>query len=105
AYANLRVIARWWAQPAAVARNRIGRIVAAERELGLQSSARLFALLNMALADAYIAGWDSKYHHDFWRPYTAIREADTDGNPNTHADAAWEPAEPTPPVQDLPSPH
>jgi hypothetical protein len=65
----------------------------------------LFALVNMALADAYTAGWDSKFHYDFWRPYTAIRAAETDGNPNTEADLQWEPAEVTPPVQDYPSTH
>ena len=37
-------------------------------------------LLNMAMADAYIAGWDSKYHHNFWRPVTAIRNGDVDGH-------------------------
>ncbi|MCK6691515.1 MAG: vanadium-dependent haloperoxidase, partial [Thermoanaerobaculia bacterium] len=67
--------------------------------------ARLFALVNMALADAYTAGWDSKFHYNFWRPYTAIRAADIDGNANTEADPEWEPAEPTPPVQDYPSTH
>jgi hypothetical protein len=59
----------------------------------------------MALSDAYVAGWDAKYHYDLWRPYTAIREADTDGNPASSADPEWEPAEPTPPVQDYPSTH
>lgn len=59
----------------------------------------------MALADAYIAGWDSKFYYNFWRPYTAIRAAASDGNDATSADATWEPAEPTPPVHDYPSTH
>jgi hypothetical protein len=59
----------------------------------------------MALADSYIAGWDSKFHYNFWRPYTAIRAAETDGNPYTAADAQWESIMPTPPVQDYPSTH
>ncbi len=59
----------------------------------------------MALADSYIAGWDSKFHYDFWRPYTAIRAAATDGNENTNEDVAWEPLMNTPPVQDYPSTH
>jgi hypothetical protein len=59
----------------------------------------------MAIADAYTAGWDAKIHYNFWRPYTAIRKADIDGNNETAADATWEPSEPTPPVQDYPSTH
>lgn len=85
--------------------NRIARVVASERELGLQSTARLFALLNMAMSDSYVAGWDSKYYYDFWRPYTAIRAADTDGNALTAPDPEWETAIMTPPVQDYPSTH
>jgi hypothetical protein len=103
--ADQAAYARFWYEFSEIGWNRIARTIAAERELGLQSTARLFALLNMAMADGYIAGWDSKFHHDFWRPYTAIRAADTDGNPATAADPAWEPAEPTPPVQDHPSTH
>jgi hypothetical protein len=97
--------AKFWYEFSEIGWNRIARTVAAERELGLQSTARLFALLNMALSDAYVAGWDSKYHYDLWRPFTAIRAADTDGNPLTTPDPEWEPAEPTPPVPDFPSTH
>lgn len=80
-------------------------MVTAERRLGLQSTARLFALLNMALSDAYVAGWDSRFHYDFWRPFTAIRDAENDGIPTTQPDPAWEPELTTPPVQDYPSTH
>jgi hypothetical protein len=73
--------------------------------LGLLETARLFALVDMALADAYVAGWDSKFHHNLWRPYTAIRNAHIDGNDETSEDQQWEPAMPTPPVQDYPSTH
>ena len=59
----------------------------------------------MALADAYTAGWDSKFHYNFWRPFTAIRTASNDGNSNTAPDPVWEPLMPTPPVQDYPSTH
>ena len=52
-------------------------------------NARLFALLNLAQADAYFAIWDAKYTYNFWRPVTAIRAADTDGNPDTAPDPAW----------------
>jgi hypothetical protein len=51
--------------------------------------ARLLALANMATADALISSWDSKVHYVFWRPVTAIVEADNDGNPHTVADASW----------------
>jgi len=54
-------------------------------------SARLFALANMATADAIISSWDSKVHYAFWRPVTAIVEAESDGNPQTAADASWQP--------------
>ena len=43
----------------------------------------MFALVDMTLYDSYVAGWDSKFHWDFWRPYTAIRAGDTDGNRRT----------------------
>ena len=71
----------------------------------LWQRARTFALLNVALADSYIAGWDSKFHYNFWRPVTAIRLADADGNPQTAPDASFEPLLTTPPVQDYPSTH
>ncbi len=53
-------------------------------------NARMFAMASVALADAIIACWDTKYEADFWRPITAIRGAADDGNPNTVADPAWE---------------
>jgi hypothetical protein len=62
-------------------------------------------LVNIALADAYIAGWDSKFHYNFWRPYTAVRAAATDGNGDTSEDPSWEPLMDTPPVHDYPSTH
>ena len=54
-------------------------------------NARLFALVNIALADAGIAAWDTKYAYDLWRPVAAIRRADDDGNPATAADPGWTP--------------
>jgi hypothetical protein len=54
-------------------------------------SARLFALLNLTMADGVIAFYDAKYSYNFWRPITAIRAADSDGNPDTTADANWLP--------------
>ena len=98
-------IAKFWYEFSEIGWNRVTRTVAKDRKLGLLNSARLFALVNIAMVDAYTAGWDAKFHHNFWRPYTAIRNAENDGNPNTTADVQWEPSEVTPPVQDFPSTH
>src|SRR5262249_4853948 len=73
--------------------------------LGLVENARLFALLNLTMADATIATWDGKYTYRFWRPVTAIRAADTDGNDDTEADPAWTPLRPTPLHPEYPSAH
>ena len=72
------------------------RQLAIERGLSLKDNARLFAQIYVAQADATIAGWDSKYHYSFWRPITAIRAGETDGNPNTEADPTWTPLATTP---------
>jgi hypothetical protein len=66
---------------------------------------RLFGLLNMALADGYTAAFAEKYDWLFWRPVTAIRAADEDGNPATTVDATWTPLEVTPPIPDHSSGH
>lgn len=97
--------AKFWWEFSEIGWNRVARNVAVERKLGLQATARLFALLNVALSDAYVAGWDSKFHYDFWRPTTAIRAAEEDGNPATLADPTWQSEEPTPPIHDYPSTH
>ena len=94
----------WW-ELSDAGWNRIARITATQEGLGLWRTARLFALNNMVILDGYISGWDSKFHYDFWRPYTAIRAGNTDGNSNTAMDAAWESYQTNPPVQDYPSTH
>jgi hypothetical protein len=68
-------------------------------------NARLFAMLYMSGADALISVWDDKAHFSFWRPITAIREADTDGNSATAPDAAWLPLIPNPPYPEHSSGH
>ena len=103
--ADQTAYAKFWYEFSDIGWNRVARVVSVEHKLGLQATARLFALLNVAMSDAYVAGWDSKFHYDLWRPTTAIRAADTDGNPATEADATWESEEVTPPVQDYPSTH
>lgn len=70
--------------------NSIAQTVALSQNNSLQQNARLFALLNMGLADAAISDWDTKYTYDLWRPVTAIQLADTDGNADTLADPAWQ---------------
>jgi hypothetical protein len=103
--ADQSAYAKWWYELADIGWNRVARVQAAANGLGLYMTSRMFALLNMAIADAYTAGWDAKYFYNFWRPYTAIRAAATDGNEVTLADPNWEPAEITPPVPDYPSTH
>ncbi|MCU0516713.1 MAG: vanadium-dependent haloperoxidase, partial [Oscillatoria sp. Prado101] len=71
----------------------------------LVEDTRMFALLNIALADAGIVAWDAKYAYDLWRPVTAIRQADTDGNPQTAADITWDPLIGTPPFPSYVSGH
>jgi hypothetical protein len=73
--------------------------------LDLWQNARLFGLLNLALADGYIAMVDTKNHYNYWRPVTAIQTAETDGNPDTTGDPLWTPLRPTPPDQDYASGH
>ena len=71
--------------------NEITQTAALAHDLTTARSARLFALLNLTLADGVIAFYDAKYTYDFWRPVTAIRAADTDNNPETLADPNWLP--------------
>ena len=103
--AEQSAIAQFWYEPSAQGWNRIARFVSAQRGLKLWDNARLFALVNFALADAYIAHSDTKYFYTFWRPVTAIRAGDTDGNPNTEADPAWTSFLVTPNFPDYPSGH
>src|SRR5712672_157318 len=71
--------------------NEIAQTAALTRHLDLHQSARLFAVLNISLADTTIAFFDTKYTYDLWRPVTAIQMADTDNNPQTAHDPAWIP--------------
>lgn len=68
-------------------------------------SARAFALLGVGTADSLVTCWRAKYDYATWRPITAIQLADTDGNPATTADRAWEPLVPTPPYPEYASGH
>lgn len=68
-------------------------------------TARMYALAETALADTQIACWDSKYFYNFWRPITAIRLGDQDGNPDTEVDPNWQPLINTPNFPEYPSGH
>ena len=98
-------IARFWVESSPLLWNRVARSVSAAEGLDLWQTARLFGLLNAALADGYVGSWDTKFHDNFWRPVTAIREAANDGNPATEADPTWTPLLPTPPIPDYDSGH
>lgn len=108
----------FWQDHAFALWNRVFRSLVAEHHLTTADSARLLATTNLAAADAAIGCWNNKYHYNSWRPITAIREADTDGNPATTADPTWtplfDPATPvpagqlplaTPPFPENPSGH
>lgn len=71
--------------------NEIAQTAAEARHLSTDETARLFALLNLSVADSVIAFYDAKYTYDLWRPVTAIRAADTDGNAATTVDPTWLP--------------
>jgi MYXO-CTERM domain-containing protein len=89
-------IARFWALQTHIPFNAIAGSLIERDELGIEDAARLFAILNIALADSRIAVWDTKYEFGFWRPITAIRAGDTDNNPATEPDPAWVPLLETP---------
>ena len=98
-------IARFWLTSAAVIWDAALRQVAIARELDTPTTAHALALVNLAGADAAIACWDAKYAFNFWRPITAIRNADADGNPGTTADPTWSPLVATPNFPEFVSGH
>ena len=81
----------FWAGNTPLYWNRIASELSAARNLTLTENAHLFALLNISMGDAGIACWDAKYRYVFWRPITAIRNADIDNNPATDVDPTWQP--------------
>jgi hypothetical protein len=98
-------IGRFWFVTGPQAWNPIVRQLAAIRKLDIVDSARLFALVAIATDDAFIAVFEAKYHHNFWRPITAIRNADLAGNPATPRDPAWLPLGDTPMHPEYPCAH
>ncbi|MFZ4763510.1 MAG: vanadium-dependent haloperoxidase [Roseimicrobium sp.] len=108
--AEQTLIARFWADFSYTTSpaghwNDIARSVSLAHKLRLAESARLFAILNVALADTCIAVWATKYHYNFWRPVTAITRADEDGNAATLTGKGWEPLLASPPHPEYVSGH
>lgn len=87
-------IARFWADFSYTVAppghwNQIAQNIAATKQFSLIDKVRLFAVLNVTMADVGVACWEAKYFYNFWRPVTAIRAAETDGNPATEPDKEW----------------
>jgi hypothetical protein len=100
------VAARFWAEaPVQQARGSFRKFVL-DHQLGVADAARFMAMISVTYADALIACFDAKYHYAFWRPVTAIRAGDTDGNDATVGEPGWSPVLPaTPNHPDYPSAH
>ena len=97
--------ARFWLMVGPQAYHPLARQMVLERHLSLIDSARFMALFAITLTDAYIAVFDAKYHYEFWRPVTAIRNADLNDNPDTARDATWQPLDNTPMHPEYPCAH
>ncbi len=104
--ADQTLAARFWAEPPVQqARGSFRRFVL-DHHLGVSDAARFMAMVSVTYADAFIACFEAKYHYAFWRPVTAIRAGDTDGNAATIGDATWSPLLPaTPNHPEYPSAH
>jgi hypothetical protein len=97
--------AAWWLEFNEIQWGRIMRQLTHTRGLRLLDAVRMFALANMANIDASVAVWYAKDFYDFWRPFHAIRLAETDGNPLTEAEPDWVSEHIVPPVHEYPSGH
>ena len=98
-------MAHFWVDHAVAMWNRIFRQVSVNRALSVTENARYFAMLYLTGSDAVIACFQDKERHSFWRPTTAIRLADIDGNKGTVADPNWTSLIGVPPYSDHPSGH
>src|SRR5438876_2936441 len=99
------VIAKFWAGPPWNLWNEIAENAALAHHTNLETTARLFTVLNLSLADSVITFYDAKYHYQLWRPVTAIRLAKTAGNPAIVGDPAWTPLVATALDPDYPAAH
>jgi hypothetical protein len=97
--------ARFWLVTGPPAYHPIARQLIVSKKMDVMDSARFMALVAIAEADAYIAVMDAKYHYDFWRPITAIRNGDLIGNPAVSLEAGWQPIDDTPMHPEYPCAH
>jgi hypothetical protein len=97
--------ARFWLMVGPPAYHPFVRQLAIARQMSVGDSARLMALAAVGLNDALIAVFDAKYHYNFWRPITAIRNGDIDGNDITEREATWQPIDNTPMHPEYPCAH
>lgn len=98
-------IALFWTDHPAAQYGTTLRTLVMQENLGLLETARLMAIAYASMADGIIGCFNAKYHFSFWRPVTAIRNGDIDGNPYTIADPAWTPLGVTPAHPEYPSAH
>jgi hypothetical protein len=98
-------IGQFWADHTMAQYSRAFRELVRTQALDTDDSARLEAMSNVVFADSVVACMNAKYHFAFWRPYTAIHDADTDGNPNTVTDPNWVPLDVTPGHPEYPANH
>jgi hypothetical protein len=103
--ADETLAARFWAEPPVQQAHGAFRRFVLDHNLDLVDASRFMATISVAYADALIGCFDAKYHYAFWRPVTAIRAGDTDGNPRTVADASWSPLIVTPNHPEYPAAH
>ena len=97
--------AMFWLMTGPQAYHPIIRQLILARHMQLVDSARFMAAFAAAMTDAYIAVFEAKYHYEFWRPITAIRNGDIDGNPATEIDPSWQPLDATPMHPEYPCAH
>ena len=97
--------AKFWLMTGAPAYHPLARQIVAARHMNLTDATRFLALYAAALTDAYIAVFDAKYHYEFWRPLTAIRNGDIDDNPATDINPTWQPLDTTPLHPEYPCAH
>jgi len=97
--------ARFWLMTGPAAYHPFARQLALAKHMSVLDSARFMALVSIGLNDAYIAVFDAKYHYNFWRPITAIRNGDIDNNAATEREATWQPIDNTPMHPEYPCAH
>jgi hypothetical protein len=98
-------IARFWLVSPPMAYHPFARQLVIAKQMSVVDSARFMALVSVGITDATIAVLDAKYHYNFWRPITAIRNGDIDGNPATDREATWQPIANTPMHPEYPCAH